>query len=458
MVASTTADMPSTVSDPTNERIARIVEQARAHMGIEPERWARISDRTLDTLEQVAAERSESDNDPAIEYRLATLRADAEARKRLAAEKAAAAPQPPPIVRLDEFLAQADDDTPDRIDDVLPMHGNVMLAAQFKAGKTTVRDNLTRSLADGIDFLGRYKVNETCSNMVIFDNELSKNMARRWLRDQGIVNTSAVHIVCMRGKLSTFNPLDDTNRAQWAERLRGADYVKFDCLRPALDALGLDEHKDAGRFLLAWDELMADAGVRDSAIVHHMGHTGERARGDSRLQDWPDVTWKLVRESDDPASPRYFSAYGRDIDVPESLLTYDHATRRLTIHEGERRRKKNANGGTDTTPEFELVGEIVDVLVAERAAGHAGPSEAALLKLVRGRREASDAKIKKAIDRTTRNGYIKTRVGARNARHHEIHQPCTACGWPLAAADAHQAILGCDMKKVATTAADVFLQ
>jgi hypothetical protein len=65
-----------------------------------------------------------------------------------------------------------------------------------------------------------------------------------------------------------------------------------------------------------------------------MGHANERARGDSRLRDWPDVEWRLVRRDDDPASARFITAYGRDVDVPESQLIYDHGTRHLTIEDG----------------------------------------------------------------------------------------------------------------------------
>jgi hypothetical protein len=68
---------------------------------------------------------------------------------------------------------------------------------------------------------------------------------------------------------------------------------------------------------VAIDELLLEAGIDEALVVHHMGHSGERARGDSRLRDWPDVEWRLMRQDDDPASPRFLTAYGRDIDVPE---------------------------------------------------------------------------------------------------------------------------------------------
>ncbi len=43
----------------------------------------------------------------------------------------------------------------------------------------------------------------------------------------------------------------------------------------------------------------------------------------------------------DPAAPRYFSAYGRDVEVAESLLSFDAATRRLELSGGNRRDAKH---------------------------------------------------------------------------------------------------------------------
>src|SRR5690606_381718 len=82
----------------------------------------------------------------------------------------------------------------------------------------------------------------------------------------------------------------------------------------------------------------------------HMGHGGERARGDSRILDWPDAVWYLRRElSDDDAAEdlanvnRFFSAYGRDVDVKESLLGYEPVTRSLTYLTGVTRRQSGDN-------------------------------------------------------------------------------------------------------------------
>jgi hypothetical protein len=123
--------------------------------------------------------------------------------------------------------------------------------------------------------------------------------------------------------------------------MAGANVVILDCLRPLIDALGLNEDKDAGKVLVAFDALLAEIGADEGMVVTHMGHQNERARGDSRLLDWPDALWKIVRGDDDTDDearrPRYFSAVGRDVALPESELTYDDDTRHLTYVGGSRK-------------------------------------------------------------------------------------------------------------------------
>ena len=197
--------------------------------------------------------------------------------------------------------------------------------------------------------------------------------------------------MALRGKVSTFDIIDPATRAQWARHIGPADVLLLDCLRPVLDALGLDESHDAGRFLVAFDALLAEAGIAEAVIAHHMGHAGERSRGDSRLRDWPDVEWRLVRDKSndddgetDPAAARYFAAYGRDVDQPEQLLGYDQATRHLRIAGGTRREDTGRGADRRSRPvrhgqpgvlagrarESVSVGELEDVIAArDRAKG-----------------------------------------------------------------------------------------
>lgn len=267
------------------------------------------------------------------------------AKERHAADKAGVI-ELPPLIRLDEFLSVPDEDVTHRVAGLWPIGGRVVLSAQHKAGKTTLSGNLLRSLVDGSLFLGAFEV-EPVVRVVLIDNELDQKMLRHWLRDQGVENAVAVDLIPLRGRTGTFDILDPGMRTRWAKHIGSADVLIFDCLRPALDALGLSEDKDAGRFLEALDELTYEAGIAETLVVHHMGHSGERSRGDSRILDWPDAVWKLIKDAEDDeeesAQPRrYFTAYGRDVDQPEALLVFDASTRHLSIAGGSRRDTKNA--------------------------------------------------------------------------------------------------------------------
>jgi hypothetical protein len=259
------------------------------------------------------------------------------------APQATAEPTVPEFLRLDAFLAQPDPEVTYRVDRLWPAGGRVLWSAQFKAGKTTGVANVLRSLVDLDPFLDTYDVHAPDGRVVLLDDELHVGTLRRWLREQRIRNVEAVDVVPLRGRLSTFDVLEDRTRSAWARRIAdaGATVVVLDCLRPVLDSLGLSEDKDGGRFLVAFDELLTEAGAPEALVVHHMGHHGERSRGDSRLRDWPDAEWKLVRSGaegvDDPTAPRFFSAYGRDVDVAEQRVALHDDGRRLYVAGGSRR-------------------------------------------------------------------------------------------------------------------------
>lgn len=362
----------------------------------------------------------EEQREALIEFELDKLRVRREAKRRLDDEE-----RPPivlpPVKRLDELLAEPDTEQQYRVDQVAPAEARIMLNAQWKAGKTTIVGNLIRSLVDDDQpFLGRFTVNTPAERLVLIDDELSERTVRRWLRDQDIVNTPAVaDVITLRGRLGVFNLLDDRVRTEWANRLRdvGCDYLILDCLRPVLDALGLDENRDAGKFLVAFDALLSAAGIGDSTVVQHMGHAGERARGDSRLQDWPDAIWNIVRETDNPDSPRFFSAYGRDVNVPEGKLSFDAATRRLTYASGSRR---------DAATDAAVIGVVrfVAKVDGEPLSGRA--IEAALGG------DHSQKTIRSAINAAVQRRFLAVTEGPRRAKLHTIAYPCAECGMPVA--------------------------
>ena len=248
----------------------------------------------------------------------------------------------PALPALSQFLAEPDHAPVYRIEGWLPAGGRVVLSAARKAGKTTLIGGVLRSFADGDPFLGSAPVIPSAGATAHLDLELGRSTLRRWLRDQRIRHTERVFVEALRGRAHLLNVLDPACRAQWVDWLssRNVKRLVIDCMRPALDALGLDENRDAGRWLVGLDALQSEAAIDEVVVVHHHGHNsmgGERSRGDSRIRDWPDVEWTLVRQDDnDDRSPRYLRAYGRDVDQPEQQLAYDPRTRRLTIAGGSR--------------------------------------------------------------------------------------------------------------------------
>lgn len=365
---------------------------------------------------------SSEDFDPdeyEIQERLHRLRIHHEARTRLDQEIRPDVSLPK-IKSLDALLAEPDTPVRYRIDKLALDGARIMLSAQYKAGKSTIVANLIRSLADGVPFLGRFDVKIPAKRIVLIDDELDENTLRRWLREQEIVNTAAVaDVVCLRGKLATFNLLDDRCRDQWTQRLRnlGADYVIVDCLRPVLDALGLDENRDVGKFLVPFDTMLGAAGVTNALMVQHMGHTGERSRGDSRLQDWPDAIWRLVRESEEPDSPRFFSAFGRDVNVAEGRISFDN--RRLTYTAGNR---------DDAKAEAAVIA-VLTLLSGDAVNGGDGLSGSAIERDLGG--DHTQKAIRAAVKKLVNRGRVDVVTGARRARLHSIAKPCGKCGLPM---------------------------
>jgi hypothetical protein len=283
--------------------------------------------------------------DRAVRSKFVDLRINDDAKQMLATMKAGQAPAMDGR-SLTDFLAEIEDIEKYRVEGMWPAQGRVLLAAQAKAGKTTmVAANLLPCLVDGGEFLGRYQVEKIARRVVYLNMEVGTRTMRQWLQDAGIVNTAGVTLANLRGKASALSLTSEAGRKQFAAWLadQDAEVVILDPLAPALASLGLDENSNAdiATFFGWWSEALTLAGVVDDMVVHHAGHAGERSRGASRLLDEPDAIWTLTKDSDFtesseanplPASPtRYLSAYGRDVELPPEALKFDMGSRQLTL-------------------------------------------------------------------------------------------------------------------------------
>lgn len=337
---------------------------------------------------------AEGDFEDEVEKQVRWLEIRAEAKRRFDSKDHKPFSRTP--MSLTERLKQPRNPTPIRIDNLMQDHGLVLLAAQYKAGKTTSVYNLIRSLVDGDPFLDVFTVRKTAKRLVLIDTEMSEDLVLNWLSQQGVKNTDAVaDVICLRGQVADFDILNEKRRGEWAAHLReiGCDYLILDCLSPVLEAIGLDENHDIGKFLIAFRALLAEAGIdSDSAIAHHMGHTGERARGDSKLPGGADAIWKIVlKDPNDSMSQRYFSALGRDVEVAEGLVDYDPATRHLKYKALSRADAKKQDKLSDA------VKQILSALKEDQTNGGIGISQNKLIEEVRKKTGIGEPTIKMAL-------------------------------------------------------------
>lgn len=258
-----------------------------------------------------------------------------EARKQVTSlEFAATWEEPPSLMSLTEELLLPDDPVRYRIESLLTSDGNAVLAAGFKAGKTTLCNNLLRSLADGGKFLNRFEVQIPEGRIASFNYEVAEGQYRNWLRKVGIIDTDRVCLLNLRGRRL---PLTDPQVEDWIVKWltdRSVQVWVVDPFARAMVGCG-DENSntDVGIVLDILDVIKRRSGVAELILPTHTGRgeqvSGmEHARGATRLDDWADARWLLTTDKE---SRRFFRAHGRDVNVPEEEVRMDEATGRLTM-------------------------------------------------------------------------------------------------------------------------------
>jgi hypothetical protein len=167
----------------------------------------------------------------------------------------------------------------------------------------------------------------------MWNYEVIAAQMRQWLRDLDIGEEyqQRAAICHLRGYRVPFG--SKTSR-EWAIRWLGEREVEFWIIDPFARAYGGDENNntEVGRWCEWVDEIKRKAGVVDCLVSTHTGWSSDdRSRGAARLSDWADSLWRL--NVDKKTDVRYFSAFGRGVDVSEFALKFDEATGRLSRDE-----------------------------------------------------------------------------------------------------------------------------
>lgn len=256
-----------------------------------------------------------------------------EAKRILDAEEAAKNFHSPIYVRtLSEELQMPIEEVKWTIKDIFPTGANVTLTAQYKAGKTTLINSLARSLADNTKFLNYFDKPDHKGRIVIFNYEVSENQYRRWMNDVAIENSDKVTLVHLRGKRMplTVQKVEDL-MVDILKDLDAQTWILDPFARAFTGCGDENSNSDVGVFLDTLDVIKERAGVSNLVLPVHTGRAQEngvdRARGATRLDDWADVRWLLKKTNEG----RFFSADGRDVLEEEQMLSFDEATRSLTL-------------------------------------------------------------------------------------------------------------------------------
>jgi hypothetical protein len=123
-----------------------------------------------------------------------------------------------------------------------------------------------------------------------------------------------------------------------------------------------------------------------------------------------------VRETEEPDSPRFFTAFGRDVDVHEGRLNFNPHTRRLTYVAGSRRDAKTEAA----------MRSVVQLLAAAKEPMSGREIEFALAL------EHSRNVIRSGIAAAVKDGFVSVEAGPKQAKLHTIAYPCSECGLPVA--------------------------
>jgi hypothetical protein len=252
-------------------------------------------------------------------------------------------------------LEQPDEEAKYLINEVFPTGGNITLTAEYKSGKTTLINNVVKSLVDDHPFLGKYGVNDHDGNVVIFNYEVEPRQYRQWMREVGIINTDRVKLVHLRGLRMPMT--SEFVQERVVDILKGFDaqtWIVDPLARAFVGSGDENSNSDMGTFLDTLDVIKYEAGVDNLIVAAHTGRASEsgieRARGASRFDDWADVRWLLTRNDE---GQRFLKAHGRDVDMEQHVLSYDTHSRHLTVEKAITR--------TDQTIE-NIMNQIVEIV------------------------------------------------------------------------------------------------
>jgi hypothetical protein len=225
-----------------------------------------------------------------------------------------------------------------RVEGLFTGGGVLLVAAQRKTGKTVFMLNLARSLITGAPLLGTQAVKPIAedANVGFLNFEMEPKQIAEWfagVADGDMEVMKRVKPFNLRGKRNLLGSRKGRAMLADAIRKRNCEVLLVDTFGAAFDG---EDQNSAGETRRWLDELLRwareDAGVKELVLTAHSGWSGNRARGSSALEDWPDdIIYLAADDADDPSSPRSIRARGRSANLEKHVVLFDEGTHILTL-------------------------------------------------------------------------------------------------------------------------------
>jgi hypothetical protein len=292
---------------------------------------------------------------------------------------------------------------------------NTVIAAQYKAGKTTLMANLVQAYADGVPFLGEFAMNPGPGGIAYLNYELTvAQFHQEYMVPLKIANPDRVHPLHLRGtSFDLRSPAAFAWAVQWL-RERKCSAAIIDPYGAASRLKNENDNSEARLWLAdCVDKLKAESGVADVFIPAHTGRGWaeegqEHVRGASALDDWADNRWVYTiqqeKEGERTLPRRYLMGHGRGVDVPEFSVDFEKSDKSLWF------------GGAQNRASVRRTSGISEVVRVVKATPGINTTE------LRAGMNYDGSKRQMAINQAIADGLVRVEEAGKAKRHYLVEQ------------------------------------
>ena len=226
------------------------------------------------------------------------------------------------LTKLGDLLAEPDQNTTWLVDGLLPAGGFSVLGAKPKVGKSTLARNLALCVGNGAPFLGR---TTTKGPVIYLALEEKRDEIKKHFADMGAAGDEDVYVHCASAPANGIEQMGVIS-----QQLKPALVI----IDPLFRFIRVKDTNDYASVTAELDPLLALA--RDTGahimMVHHLVKSsksgGDGLLGSTAIFGSVDSTI-ILRRHETARSIQAIQRYGTDL--PESDLTFDTATRTMSL-------------------------------------------------------------------------------------------------------------------------------